>query len=81
MIVAESKPFKEIYELVKDFSRVCVIGCGDCVTVCHTGGQKQVEELALKLRIAAKRDGRKLEVKEETVLRQCEQEYVEPIGN
>jgi ferredoxin len=81
MIVAESKPFDEINESVKGFSKICVIGCGDCVTVCHSGGQKQVEELALKLRIAAKRDGRKLEVKEDTVLRQCEQEYVEPIGD
>lgn len=81
MIVAESKPFKEINGLVKNFSKVCVIGCGDCVTVCHMGGQKQVEELAIKLRIAAKREGMELEVKEDTVLRQCEQEYVEPIGN
>ncbi len=81
MIVAESKPFKEIYESVKDFSKICVIGCGDCVTVCHMGGQKQVEELSLRLRIAAKKDGRKLEVKEDTVLRQCEQEYAGPIGN
>ncbi len=81
MIVAEPKPFKEIYESVKGYTRICVIGCGDCVTVCHTGGQKQVEELALRLRIAAKRDGRKLEVKEDTVLRQCEQEYAGQIGN
>ncbi len=81
MIVAESKPFKEIYEWVKDLKKFCVIGCGDCVTVCHMGGQKQVEELAIKLRIAAKREGRELDVKEDTVLRQCEQEYVEPIGN
>ena len=81
MIVADNKPFNEIYERVKDFNKICVIGCGDCVTVCHMGGQKQVEELAIKLRIAAKRDGRKLEIKEDTVLRQCEQEYVEPIGN
>lgn len=81
MIVAESKPFTEINELTKNFSKVCVIGCGDCVSVCHMGGQKQVEELALKLRIAARREGRELEVKEDTVLRQCEQEYVEPIGD
>ena len=80
MIVAESKPFEEINELVKKSHKVAVIGCGDCVTVCHSGGQKQVEELSLKLRIAAKRDGRKLEVREDTVLRQCEQEYVEPIN-
>lgn len=80
MIVAESKPFEEINELVKRYSKVAVIGCGDCVTVCHSGGQKQVEELALKLRIAAKREGRKLEIREDTVLRQCEQEYVEPIN-
>ncbi|MDR4497969.1 MAG: methylenetetrahydrofolate reductase C-terminal domain-containing protein [Candidatus Scalindua sp.] len=81
MIVAESKLFEEINKLVKGYSKVSVIGCGDCVTVCHSGGQKQVEELALKLRIAAKREGRKLEVKEDTVLRQCEQEYVEPVGD
>ncbi len=80
MIVAESKPFEEINELVKGCNTIAVIGCGDCVTVCHSGGQKQVEELSLKLRIAAKREGRKLEVKEDTVLRQCEQEYVGPIS-
>ncbi|MCP5006032.1 MAG: hypothetical protein GY941_19150 [Planctomycetes bacterium] len=81
MIVAESKPFEEINELVKGYDKVAIIGCGDCVTVCHSGGQKQVEELAIKLRIAAKREGRKLEVKEDTVLRQCEQEYVEPVND
>jgi ferredoxin len=41
MIVAEVKPFQEIKEMVKDCRKVLVLGCGSCVTVCMSGGEKQ----------------------------------------
>ncbi|HHT9125860.1 MAG TPA: methylenetetrahydrofolate reductase C-terminal domain-containing protein [Candidatus Brocadiia bacterium] len=79
MIVADIKPFKEIMRLVKNYRKICVIGCGTCVTVCHAGGQKQVSEVAAQLRLAAKLEKKHLEVGEETILRQCEHEFIDSL--
>jgi ferredoxin len=46
MIVAEIKPFGEIKDMLKDYNKIFVIGCGTCVTVCLSGGERQVELLA-----------------------------------
>ncbi|MFZ5907130.1 MAG: methylenetetrahydrofolate reductase C-terminal domain-containing protein [Nitrospirota bacterium] len=79
MIVAEVKPFQEIKEMVKDFGKVLVVGCGSCVTVCMSGGEKQAELLAAALRMSARNEGRALEVREITILRQCDPEFIEQI--
>jgi len=39
MIVAERKPMAEIIEMVKDCSKVLVLACRGCVTVCSAGGE------------------------------------------
>ncbi len=49
MIITKSKPREEVLELVKDYGRVFVLGCGTCATLCQTGGEKQVEDLAKEL--------------------------------
>ena len=72
MIVASTKPFSEIKQMLSGFKKICVLGCGSCVTICHTGGEKQVTELAAQLRLAAKLEGTQLEVVENSTLRQCE---------
>jgi len=77
MIVAASKPFQEIEQMVSGFKKICVVGCGSCVTICHTGGEKQVTELAAQLRLSAKLKGKEVEVKEASMLRQCEWEFIE----
>ncbi|MEZ4566014.1 MAG: hypothetical protein R2860_03290 [Desulfobacterales bacterium] len=41
MIVAERKPFEEIKELIHGYKKVLVVGCGTCVAVCLTGGEKK----------------------------------------
>lgn len=76
MIVAEPKPIKEILEMVKDCSKVLVVGCKGCVTVCNVGGAKEVAILASTLRIAGRKNGRPVEVGEYTLERQCDPEYV-----
>ncbi|MFC1889558.1 methylenetetrahydrofolate reductase C-terminal domain-containing protein, partial [Thermodesulfobacteriota bacterium] len=52
-------------------------GCHGCVTVCRSGGEKEVQVLASALRLAREAAGRPLEIKEATIERQCDPEYVE----
>ncbi|HDM09198.1 MAG: hypothetical protein DRH15_02315 [Deltaproteobacteria bacterium] len=79
MIVAEQKPIKEVWEMVKDYEKVLVIGCKGCVTVCNVGGAKEVGVLASLLRIAANKNGKTMEVGEATLERQCDPEYIEEV--
>ena len=79
MIVAERKPFDEIWEKVGGYGKLLLLGCGTCVAVCHAGGEKEVELLASQLRMAGRKSGSQLEIVEQTIQRQCDAEYVEPI--
>lgn len=79
MIIAEKKPIEEIIEEVKDFDRVLVLGCNECVTVCEAGGKKEVEVLASALRMYFTTQGNEKEISEKTLERQCDHEYLEEI--
>jgi ferredoxin len=76
MIVAKKKLIKEITESLADCKRVLVVACGSCVTVCLSGGEKQAEELASQLRLAARAAGRELTVDTDCMERQCDREFV-----
>jgi ferredoxin len=77
MIVAQRKPFDQIVEMVMPYKRVLVLACGGCVTVCLTGGEKQAEELAAQLRLAARNQGREQVVDVDYAPRQCDREFIE----
>ncbi|MFB3894289.1 MAG: methylenetetrahydrofolate reductase C-terminal domain-containing protein [Phycisphaerae bacterium] len=77
MIVAERKPFDQIVEMLKPYKKVLVLACGGCVTVCLTGGEKQAEELASQLRLAAKANGMDITVDTDCITRQCDREFVQ----
>ena len=54
MIVAERKKIDEILNIVKEHKDILVLGCGTCVTVCLSGGEREVSIISSALRIAAK---------------------------
>ncbi len=79
MIVAKRKPFDEIMELVKDYKKVLVVGCGTCVAVCLTGGEKEVAVLATELDMGRKLADNPAELGSLTLERQCDREYLEKL--
>jgi len=79
MIVAEKKPIEEIIEEVKDFRKILIAGCNECVTVCEAGGKKEVGITASALRMYFMNEGKKVNIDEVTLERQCDHEYLEEI--
>ena len=79
MIVGDLKPIDQIEASVNGCERVLVLGCRGCVTVCNTGGEKEVAVLASLLRIAGQARRRQREIREATIERQCDFEYIEPV--
>ena len=77
MIVAELKPLKEIAASVAEYRKILVLGCGSCVTVCLSGGERETQQLTREL-LRSGLFGGKLPVFESgTVIRQCEKDLVE----
>jgi len=79
VIVGDLKPIEEIEASIGGRSRVLILGCRGCVTVCNTGGEKEVGVLASQLRIASQVRREQREVSEASIERQCDFEYIEPV--
>ncbi len=79
MITAERKPMEEIIACVKPYQRILLIGCNECVTVCAAGGRKEVGMLSSALQMAFMQAGKTIEIKELTLERQCDPEYIEEL--
>ena len=80
MITAERKPIEEIIEYIKSYKRILLVGCNECVTVCAAGGRKEVGLLSSALQMAFMQTGKMIEIKELTLERQCDPEYVEELA-
>ena len=74
MIVAEQKSVEEIESYLASHKRVLVLGCGTCVTVCLAGGEREVATLASVLRLS-----RNIKIEENTIERQCDEEFFDAI--
>jgi ferredoxin len=81
MIIAERKPFEEIKDMLKGYKKVLNVGCGTCVAVCLTGGEKEVDVLNAELDMARKLDENPIELGAITVERQCDREYLEALDD
>ncbi len=49
MIVNVAKPMEELKNLLADYRRVFILGCGGCPLGCETGGPARLEELKAEL--------------------------------
>lgn len=73
MIVAEQKPLAEIWEMIKEYRRVLILGCNTCMAICHAGGNKEGEILCSLLKIKAIQEHREITFINDLVEKQCEQ--------
>jgi len=79
MIVADRKPFEEILDILGDAERILVSACNTCVTVCLVGGRREAALLASQLRIHAQEAGRTIEVRENSLERHCDREFLDAL--
>ena len=54
MIVSTQKPFEEVLTALEGGSRVFIIGCAKCATVCKAGGEEEVFRMQEELAAAGK---------------------------
>ena len=80
MITAEQKPMQEIIQYLAPYSKILLVGCNECVTVCAAGGRKEVGLLASALHLNSLKQGKTIDIKEITLERQCDPEYVEELN-
>lgn len=79
MITAEQKPMQEIIQYIEPYDKILLLGCNECVTVCAAGGRKEVGLLASALKLDRLKHGKTIDIKEITLERQCDPEYVEEL--
>lgn len=76
MLVATMKPYDEIISYLEGRNSVMVVGCGGCTAVCHSGGLRESELMAARLRRELK-----IKVTSITIERQCEDEFVRDLSH
>jgi ferredoxin len=80
MIIAEQKTLDELKSLIGSAEKVLVVGCGTCVTVCFAGGAREAAITSASLRMSTKLDHQDKIIRDVTVQRQCEWEYLDQIA-
>lgn len=54
MTITDKKAVEEILAALEGYEKIFIVGCGDCATVCETGGEHEVEEMKKALEAAGK---------------------------
>jgi len=76
MIVGNQKPIGEIKASISAYGKVLILGCGTCVSVCLTGGDRQARVLASDLAHGNIGDKARPVFEVDTIERQCERDLV-----
>lgn len=77
MIVGKRKELEDIKQMLSDHSKVLIVGCDTCVSVCWAGGTKEVAALAAELEADSDMAGTSF--LQSSVDRQCELEMCEAL--
>ena len=54
MIISRQKAFKDLLLSLKEYNKIFLVGCGECATVCKSGGQPEVDKMQRELEAAGK---------------------------
>jgi len=54
MIITELKPIQDIVDSLKNYSKIFLLGCGECATTCKTGGEPELLKMKQDLEAAGK---------------------------
>lgn len=76
MIVGNRKPFEEIIASISEYRKILVMGCGTCVSVCLTGGDKEANALANALSQEFSEQECPTAFEVVTIERQCERDWL-----
>ena len=49
MIITEQKPFAQIIDSLKGYTKIFLVGCGECATTCKTGGEDELLKMKTQL--------------------------------
>ncbi len=80
MIVASPKSITELKSIIAGHQKVLFVGCGTCVTVCLAGGEREVGIASYAIRMARKLDQMPIEIRQVTIERQCENEFLKDLA-
>jgi ferredoxin len=81
MIVGNRKGIKELQSMLEPYGHVLIVGCGTCVTVCLSGGEREASILGSSLRMATRLAGKPVQVDESTIERQCDAAFFEQLAD
>jgi ferredoxin len=54
MIISEQKPIQEIIESLTGYTKIFLVGCGECATTCKSGGKDELVKMQQELEKAGK---------------------------
>ncbi len=54
MIISERKTIEEIIDSLKGFTKIFLVGCGECATTCKTGGEPELAQIKQELEAKGK---------------------------
>lgn len=49
MIISQQKPLAELLEGLKGYTKIFLVGCGECATTCKSGGEEQILKMQQEL--------------------------------
>ena len=76
MIVGDLKALDEILYSLKGYRKILAVGCGSCVTVCLSGGDREAVHLARELSRTRHYPDDPPIVDATTIERQCEKDFI-----